>query len=260
LGVHACERFFLRWHRKGQTILVSFRSPFLIVASFGLVALVCLRLGFWQLDRLHQRRAANEIALSARAAPVVTLGRGDMDERSLEGHRVRATGHYDHTHDVVLRGKAYNGVPGVEIVSPLVLEDGQHAVLVHRGFMPTPDAVTVQTDSVREFGRVRVEGVAETVDSGNGDRLERAHRATWARLDLGALSASMPYHLAAVYIRQLPDTSLPPFPRRLEPPAIGDGPHLNYAIQWFAFAAMAVVFGGVIWYQKRERDEGEREQ
>ena len=107
-------------------------------------------------------------------------------------------------------------MPGVEIVSPLVLEDGRHAVLVHRGFMPTPDAVTVQTDSVREFGKVQVEGIAELVGSGNGDRLERGHRTTWARLDLDALSASMPYQLAPVYIRQSPDSSLPRFPRRLE--------------------------------------------
>jgi surfeit locus 1 family protein len=160
---------------------------------------------------------------------------------------------------VVLRGKAYKGVPGVEVVSPLVLEDGRRAVLVHRGFMPTPDAVTVQTDSVREFGKVRVEGIAELFSQGTGGRLERGHRLTWARLDLDALSASMPYQLAPVYIRQSPASSLPQFPRRLEPPIIGDGPHLNYAIQWFAFAAMAVVFGAVIWYQMRERDEGKRE-
>jgi surfeit locus 1 family protein len=232
---------------------VSFRSPLLILASFGLVALVCLRLAVWQLDRLHQRRAANEIALAARAAPVVSLDPENMEDPTLEGRRVRASGHYDHTHDIVLRGKAYNGVPGVEIVSPLVFEDGRHAVLVHRGFMPTPDAVTVQTDSVREFGKVRVEGTAELPGSGDGDRLERGHRTTWARLDLRALSASMPYRLAAVYIRQSPDSSLPRFPRRLEPPTIGDGPHLNYAIQWFAFAGMAIVFGVVIWKQKRER-------
>jgi surfeit locus 1 family protein len=238
---------------------VSFRARFLLLSGFGLFVLVCLRLGFWQLDRLHQRRAANEIALAARAAPVVNLDSVNSADRSLAGRRVRTSGHYDHTHDVVLRGKAYKGVPGVEIVSPLVLEDGRRAVLVHRGFMPTPDAVTVQTDSVREFGRVRVDGIAELVGSEGGERLDRGHRTTWARLDLRALSASMPYKLAPVYIRQSPDSSLPPFPRRLESPLIGDGPHLNYAIQWFAFAGMAVVFGAVIWYQKRARSEDKRE-
>ena len=232
---------------------MSARARLLLLASFGLVALGCLRLAFWQLDRLHQRRGANAVVLGARAAPVVTLQPANMAAPNLGGRRVRATGHYDHTHDVVLRGKAYNGVPGVEIVSPLVFEDGRRAVLVHRGFMPTPDAVTVQTDSVREFGKVRVEGTAEVVGSGTGDRLERGHRTTWARLDLAALSARMPYQLAPVYIRQSPDSSLPRFPRRLEAPVIGDGSHLNYAIQWFAFAAMALVFGIVIGRQKRER-------
>ena len=232
---------------------MSTRARLLLLASFGLVALVCLRLAFWQLDRLHQRREANDVALAARAAPVVTLQPANIGDPHLGGRRVQATGHYDHTHDVVLRGRAYKGVPGVELVSPLVLEDGRRAVLVHRGFMPTPDAVTVQTDSVREFGKVRVEGIAELMGSGNGVRLERGSGITWARLDLAALSNSMPYQLAPVYIRQSPDSSLPRFPRRLEAPATGDGPHLNYAIQWFAFAGMAVVFGFVIWHQRREQ-------
>jgi surfeit locus 1 family protein len=238
---------------------VSFRARLLLLASFGIVALVCLRLGFWQLDRLSQRRAANQLALSARAAPVVSLETGSMVQRGLEGRRVRAVGHYDHTYDVVLRAKAYRGSPGVEIVSPLVLEGGRHAVLVNRGFMPTPDAVTVQTDSVREFGKVQVEGTALLIGSGNGNPLERDRRTTWARLDLEALGARMPYQLTPVYIRQSPDPVLPRFPRRLEPTPIDDGPHLNYAIQWFAFAGMAGVFGIVIWRQAdrsqgRERD------
>ena len=232
---------------------MTFRARLLLLASFGLAALVCLRLAFWQLERLHQRRAANAVAIAARAAPVVNLEPGKSDDRGLKWRRVRATGHYDHTHDVVLRGKAYNGVPGVEIVSPLILEDGRSAVLVHRGFMPTPDAVTVQTDSVREFGKVHVEGIAEVVGSGDAGRLVRGGRITWARLDLDALSAVMRYRLAPVYIRQSPDSALPRFPRRLEPPPIDDGPHLNYAIQWFAFAGMAVMFGIVIWYRQRER-------
>jgi len=156
-------------------------------------------------------------------------------------------GHYDHTNDIVLRGRVYNGSPGVEIVTPLVLEGGQRAVLVNRGFMPTPDAVTVQTDSVREFGTVQVEGTALPMTAGGGEPLGQPHRFTWARLDLKALAARMPYDFAPIYIRQSPDPALPIFPRRLEPPPIDDGPHLSYAIQWFSFATMAIVFGAVMW-------------
>jgi surfeit locus 1 family protein len=217
------------------------------------VALVCLRLGFWQLDRLSERRTANAAALAARAAPRVSLDPAAATDRRLDGREVRASGRYDHNYDVVLRGRSYRGSPGVEIVSPLVLEDGRTAVLVNRGFMPTPDAVTVQTDSVREFGLVEVQGTALLVPSAPGEPLERGHRTTWARLNWEKLSAGMPYQLAPLYIRQAPDSALPRFPRRLDPIPIDDGPHLNYAIQWFAFAVMAVVFGFVIWRQKRER-------
>lgn len=222
------------------------RARLLVIASFSIVALLFVLLGLWQVDRLQERRAANVAALKARSAPPVRLENGVATSTSLNGRQVSAVGHYDHVHDVVLRGKAYQGSPGVEIVSPLVLEGERTAVLVNRGFVPTPDAVTVQTDSVRELGRVRVEGTALSVPSGNGAPLKRDGGTTWTRLDMDALSEMMPYQLAPVYIRQSPDTALPRFPRRLEPLAIDDGPHLTYAIQWFAFAAMAMVFGGVI--------------
>jgi len=217
-----------------------------VIVCFTVVALVFARLGLWQVDRLRERRAANMAALEARSAPRIRLDGATPITPELNGREVSATGRYDHEHDVVLRGRAYRGSPGVEVVTPLVLEGGRTAVLVNRGFLPTPDAVTAQTDSVRELGRVRVDGTALLVPSGSGAPLERGGHTTWARLDGEALGARMPYRIAPVYIRQSPDTALPPFPRRLEPLPIDDGPHLSYAIQWFAFAAMAIGFGVVI--------------
>ncbi|HEX6434620.1 MAG TPA: SURF1 family protein [Gemmatimonadales bacterium] len=227
------------------------RSGLLIITVFLIAAGVCARLAVWQLDRLHERRASNAIALAARAAPVVLLSAGAKDS-GVVNRRVRATGHYDHAHDIVLRGQVYRGVPGVEIVSPLVLEGNtQTAVLVNRGFVPAPDAVTLDPTTLQEPGKQTVEGIALPVDTANGIPLHRGPRTTWARLDRNALRAQLPYRVYPFYIRQAPGRTNTGFPRRLDPPALNDGPHLNYAIQWFAFAAMALVFGGIMARLKR---------
>jgi surfeit locus 1 family protein len=112
--------------------------------------------------------------------------------------------------------------------------------------VPAPDAVTAELDSLREPGKVVVEGVALRIDSGEGKPLERDGRTSWGRLDLAAMRERFPYPLYPVVLRQSPDPALPRLPRRLEPPTLDDGPHLNYAVQWFLFAGLSVVFAGVV--------------
>jgi surfeit locus 1 family protein len=112
----------------------------------------------------------------------------------------------------------------------------------------------VDLDSLREAGRVRVRGLATAVPSGEGHPLSRHGRTTWARLDLAALRDRLPYPLLPVLVRQTPDSGLPPLPRRLPAPELSEGPHLNYAIQWFAFAAMTLAFGVLV---VRGRGRGE---
>jgi surfeit locus 1 family protein len=227
------------------------RSRLLLVLGFLIAAVVCARLGVWQLDRLHDRRASNAIARAARSAPVLTL-KGSLEDSNLVNRRVLARGEYDHAHDIVLRGQVYRGVPGVEIVSPLVLEDGRNrAVLVNRGFVPAPDAVTVDPTTLEEPGTQQVEGIALPMDTASGIPLRHGSLTTWARLERKALEAQLPYRLYPFYIRQAPDSAARTFPRRLDLPVLNDGPHLNYAIQWFAFAVMAVVFAGIMGRLKR---------
>jgi len=228
------------------------RSRLILIAGFLLATVVCVLLGVWQMRRLQERRSANAMAQAARSMPLVRLSGRTMDS-NLVNRRVGVWGRYDHAHDIVIRGRPFRGVPGVEVVSPLLLEDGQVAVLVNRGFVPSPDALTVQPDSFREPGRHWVEGIALPIDSAGGAPLYRARLTTWAKLDREALRDSLPYPFYPVYILQLPDSGLPAFPRRFEAPPLNDGPHLSYAIQWFAFAAIAVVFAGVIARQKDRR-------
>jgi surfeit locus 1 family protein len=42
-------------------------------------------------------------------------------------------------------------------------------------------------------------------------------------------------------------------PRRIPPPSLDEGPHLNYAIQWFAFAAIALIGSGAYLATRRKQ-------
>jgi surfeit locus 1 family protein len=226
---------------------MSLRAPRVAVAGFVLAAAICVRLGFWQLDRLHQRRAANRVAMAARAqAPVSLPGSGSREAAGWSNRRVVAIGRYDQDREVILRGESLDGIPGVQVVTPLRITGSDTAVLVNRGFVPAPDAVSAHTEDLREPGELTVEGTALVLPSGGGRPLRHDGRTTWARLDGDALREQLPYPILPVYVRQTPDPGLPRFPRRLPPPPLDDGPHLSYAVQWFLFAAMALGFGLVV--------------
>ena len=74
------------------------------------------------------------------------------------------------------------------------------------------------------------------------------------QVDLGVLQRQVPYQLAPVALLlqgQWPSqTSGLPEPASL--PELDEGPHLSYAIQWFAFAGIAVV-GYVLLFQRDRR-------
>jgi surfeit locus 1 family protein len=220
------------------------RARIALVLILLAVSALCLRLGFWQRSRLLERRAANAQAVAARELSMVVL----PAPGPLAGRKVAATGHYDLAHDILIRGQVFREVPGVNVVTPLLLEGSDSAVLVNRGWLPTPDATFAPTDSIRETGTIRVAGLALALRSraDGGVPLERRGRLTVARPDLALLRRRLPYPILDVMVVQEPDGKWPGYPRRLEPPPFDDGSHRNYMLQWFTFAAMALAGAAVI--------------
>lgn len=214
------------------------------------VAATCVRLGIWQLDRLEGRRARNAAIRAAAARPALLLDSAAMaavadSPAAYVNRRVRVRGTYDLAGEVVLRGRAREGQPGVHLVTPLRVEGGG-AVLVNRGWAPSPDGATVDRAPYAESGAHEVAGLLQEVpvteDHGE-PATSLAGDSTFRRLDLATVRARAPYPVLPLYVQQLPDSAAPrdrpPF--RVPPPELGEGPHLGYAVQWFSFAAIAVV-------------------
>ena len=198
------------------------------------VAAVCVRLGVWQLDRLRERRTRNAAIVARREAPPLDIvGRVPAD--SVWQRVVRVTGVLDYTAERVWPGRTVEGVPGVAILTPLRLADGT-AVFVDRGWVPSPDARRVDLGRARERDTVTVGGLGLRAPRAAGD------------VDPAALADSLPYPIAPFVVQWLPAASAyadSPLPvRRWPAPVLDDGPHLFYAIQWLAFAAIAL--GGMV--------------
>jgi len=211
-----------------------------------LVAALCVRLGVWQLDRLGQRRARNAQVLARRTESPVSVS-GTISADSARDRRLSARGEYDYGHERLWHGRSYEGIPGVDLVTPLRLPDGS-AVLVDRGWAPSPDGYHVDQAAYREGDSAAVSGIGVVAPRARGD------------VDPLALRDSLPYPLLPFVIQELPrsrtsptsptSTNLPQPPARWPAPEISDGPHLSYAIQWFSFAVI-ITIGSIVLAQKR---------
>jgi surfeit locus 1 family protein len=196
--------------------------------TLGVVAIVvaagCVRLGIWQLDRLSQRRARNA-ALAARLALPPLPVRRDITADSARQRRVVGHGIYDFSAERTWPGRSFQGTPGVALVTPLRLADGS-AVLVDRGWVPSPDAFHVDHTLYREPDTATVTGIALIPPRGRGDV---------------AVAGFLPF----VIQLESPDPGAG-LPRRWPAPGLDNGPHLTYAIQWFSFALIALVGTAVL--------------
>lgn len=218
----------------------------------AVVAVTCVRLGVWQLSRLGQRRALRALVdRRERMSPLdLAAVTGPTDSLIYRAATVRGT--FDLAHQLLVMDRVVREVPAVYVVTPL--RYGDRAVLVERGWTPSPDAYSVPLEALAEPETTSVTGVLMPV----------AHAippesSAWPlhvrRADPASLSARLPYPLFPLVLRRTRATrSLPVKLRLLTAPALDNGPHLSYAIQWFSFAAIAIVGSAILFLKdRRER-------
>lgn len=224
-----------------------FRQPKWIVATVAVVviAAVFVRLGFWQLDRLEERRAANAIGQERLAAeperlPDLLAEAGD-DLESIEFRRVVVEGTYDPSREVLIRSQVELGQAGFHVITPLRTDQGW-SVLVNRGWVPLP-MDTPPVEPAPAPGEVRQEGWVHLTEPRPPLGREDAPGdvSVFNRVDIGRIGEQVDDVLAPVYVVSLGEGSEElPIPVDL-PDFTDEGPHLAYAIQWFGFALVGLV-------------------
>jgi surfeit locus 1 family protein len=223
-----------------------------------LIGLACIRLGFWQLDRLAERRAINAAARAQLDRPVISLPQALADGEDLEYRRATASGAFDPAHEVYLSNRPQDGIAGVHVITPLLLSDGGPAVLVDRGWIADTDYRALASASWSVDGPVEVSGFLlpsqnEPAIAFLADRVPsegEPPRLTWRALSLAGIGRQIPYPILDVYLVQESPAPHPGAPHPSPELDLSEGSHLGYAIQWFAFAAIALVGGG-LWLRRR---------
>ncbi len=223
-----------------------------------LIPLACsvlfVRLGFWQLERGREVAAINA-GLSARLEePPLPYARVVADTGDSQWRRVTLHGRWRYDLEQVQAARTNAGSPGVHLLTPFERVDAPDTlVVVTRGWVYSGDAATVDLARWRERE-------AEAIDiAGYVTRLAPdgppppANAALPLRqVSRVALEARLGAPIAPLMVTMTSDSiaRADSVPRRLAMPIVDPGPHRSYAIQWFAFAAIAVI-GGIALARRR---------
>lgn len=215
----------------------------LTVAAIG----VFVSLGTWQLDRAREKRTL--VASFQRGADsTVELGAGVEFDALPRYQHVRAAGQYLPERQVLIDNMpSQAGRPGYRVLTPLRVAGSDRLLLVDRGWVPLgasrdtlPD-VRVSTAARSVWGRldvppapgVRVGEAGVAGDAGWPRVLNFPREADFER----ALGEPVEGRILLL------DPAAPDGYERAWRPALQFGPerHYGYAVQWFAFAAVALI-------------------
>ena len=270
------------------------RTRIILLAALALIiAAVCIRLGFWQLERLAERRAENARVAAGLAGAPIPIEAVSADSSQSRAQRVEVRGTFDFAHEITLINRSRDGAPGVNILTPLRIPGRDTAVIVNRGWVYSPDGAAVDLGRWREpvdargtayvswlgtqaMGDAALESGSSRAapdvavagrtdgDAEDGNAVQRdseTRRVT--RLQREAIARLLPYPVAPYQLILIDESSGsatgtsgyggaspapfgtavvdPTRPVRIPLPALDEGPHKSYALQWFAFAAIALI-------------------
>jgi surfeit locus 1 family protein len=232
------------------------QRDWILIVLLLVSSLVCVRLGFWQLARMQQRIDHNLSIEDQLNAPKRAFSPDENDYQ-----RVTLEGTFLQNHEIVLRNRALDEVAGFHLVTPLRLEDSR-VILVDRGWIPYEEGSNFALDAYQILEGVTIEGVllpgqaqprwdflADPIPEPGDPPLK-----TWRVIDIEGLQSQMPFAIHYQYVvlthiesarevQPVPDFQLD----------LSNGPHLSYAIQWFSFAGIAIIGGGVMLRRARRK-------
>ena len=225
----------------------------ILFCAFALVAaVVFVRLGVWQLERLRDRRAFNATIVQQQLGAPIPLVDLPRDTARAHYRAASVDGAYDYDHELIYSNRTRRGSPGVDILTPVRVAGRDTAVLVSRGWVYSPDGASVDLLKWREGPNARLKGYVELTTGDTGLAIT-THARLIRHVSRAELAAKIPYPVAPYYLVAFGDTTDMSHPARRDLPVLDDGPHRGYAMQWFSFALIAIAGAGIVVYRDRQQ-------
>ena len=228
------------------------------ILLIAIVTAACIRLGFWQLNRLQQRRTEIARIEAGLDNPPVKVA-STVIAPSFAFQPAYAVGEFDSQQQILLENQSLDGQPGFHLVTPLRFKGADGAILVDRGWIPFEPGIAGELESFDVDGEVEITGILiPSVDQPAWSFLadpapgpDDPPLGTWRFLTIELIQRQVTYPLPALILAQTEPLDngdrLPEPDPRIE---LDEGPHFGYAIQWFAFATIATVGGG-LWIRRQ---------
>jgi len=206
----------------------------------------CIALGLWQIERLQWKVALIEQVDRNLKKPPISLAMAlAMEPRAAQYRRVTLTGCFDHSKEAYAFGTAADGAVVYHVITPLTLNDGR-ALLVDRGIVPERLRDPHARPDGNLAGAQRITGVWRVPDKSGWftPSRKRINRIWYAR-DVERIAKADGVRLAAPVLVEADSTPNPGgWPKGGQTVVAFRNDHLQYAITWFALAA--VILGGWI--------------
>jgi surfeit locus 1 family protein len=218
----------------------------------------CLALGVWQLERLQWKLALiAQVNRNLHAPPISAERALAMGAQAAQYRRVTLTGHFNNSKEAYVFATDASGAPAYHVITPFTLNDGR-TLLVDRGIVPQALRDPRTRPAGARDGEVRIDGVWRIPDApGLFTPAPNVTKRIWYARDVAGIAKAEHIGLAAPAIIEADAVPNPGgWPKGGQTVVTFRNEHLQYAITWFALAA--VVLGGWIAFHISRGRVGDR--